>query len=39
MRDAVPTKYRSTSERMQADGFEDLCAVVALHGGDPHLER
>ncbi len=37
MREAVPVKYRSTTIFVQADGFEDLRAAIALQRGDAHL--
>jgi hypothetical protein len=37
IRDAVPVKCASTSSGAEADGLEDLRAVVGLDRRDPHL--
>ncbi len=37
MRDGVPVKYRSTSDRLEADDLENLRTLVALQRGNAHL--
>ena len=39
MREDVPVKYRSTSELVQADGLENLRALVTLQRGNSHLRK
>ncbi len=39
MREAVPVKYLSTSVFVEADGFEDLRAAIALQRRNAHLRK